>query len=86
MRINEHGIQQRENLRYYTTKPKCLGGGGNFVSASLIDTYPAIMLLMWGTVIALVVFICEQIFARFKFVRKKIFALLIKFRFIETVH
>ncbi|XP_037036713.1 ionotropic receptor 75a-like [Bradysia coprophila] len=71
MRIQEHGLQQKENLRYYMTKPKCQGGGGNFVSVSLVDTGPAVILLGWGMGLTLVVFICEIVFAKFNVIRKK---------------
>lgn len=72
MRIHEHGLQRKEHLRLFMTKPKCLGGGGNFESASLIDTGPAILILLWGMVITLVVFVCELILAHSNFIRNKI--------------
>lgn len=83
MRIQEHGLKQKENLRYLPTKPKCLGGGGNFVSASLIDTGPTILLLLWGMAITLVVFICELIVAHFSSLQRMISVILIKFRIKE---
>ncbi|XP_055919470.1 glutamate [NMDA] receptor subunit 1-like [Eupeodes corollae] len=53
MRIHEHGLQERENAILYTKKPKCTGGGGKFITASLVDTKPAILTLLWGYLFAL---------------------------------
>ncbi len=65
MRINEHGLQERENSRLYTRKPKCSGGGGHFVTASLVDTGPAMLVLVYGYVIAIILLICEVLVKRF---------------------
>lgn len=74
MRIQEHGLQQRENLRFFPTKPKCVGGGSNFVSASLIDTGPAILIFLWGMLVTVVVLGCEFIFSRCSCIGQKISA------------
>lgn len=52
MRIHEHGLSDRENIRMYTKKPRCIGHAGNFVTASLVDTKPALLVLILGYSIA----------------------------------
>ncbi|XP_058828564.1 ionotropic receptor 75a-like [Topomyia yanbarensis] len=68
-RLNEHGIQYRENANLYTKKPKCTGGGGKFVPVSLVDTEPAILVIVWGAGLSALLFVVEmiwvQIFKRF---------------------
>nr|QGW45454.1 ionotropic receptor 75d [Bradysia odoriphaga] len=65
MRINEHGLQERENTRLYTRKPQCSGGGGHFVTASLVDTGPAMLVLVYGYVVAIMFLISEILVKRF---------------------
>lgn len=36
----------------YEKRPKCSGGGSNFVSVSMVDCYPAILILSYGTIVA----------------------------------
>lgn len=72
MRIHEHGLKQRENLRYYLTKPKCSGGGASFVSANLVDTGPAIIILLWGFGITLTIFVVELIVKHLTPLREKL--------------
>lgn len=64
MRMNEHGLQERENSRLYTRKPKCSGGGGHFVTASLVDTGPAMLVLVYGYAIAAILLISELLVKR----------------------
>nr|ALM24940.1 ionotropic receptor 75q.2 [Athetis dissimilis] len=52
-RIQEHGLQYRENLLMYKKRPKCSGGGSNFVSVSMVDCYPALLILSYGAIVAL---------------------------------
>lgn len=78
MRIHEHGLKQRENLRYYLTKPKCLGGGASFVSATLTDTGPVMLILVWGYVITLIIFIGELIAGNSSYLREKLLAFKIR--------
>lgn len=59
MRIDEHGLSNRENIRMYTRKPRCIGHAGNFVTASLVDTKPALMVLLWGYLITFVMIVVE---------------------------
>lgn len=59
MRIDEYGLSNRENIRMYTRKPRCIGHAGNFVTASLVDTKPALMVLLWGYLITFVMIVIE---------------------------
>lgn len=45
--MHEHGLQDRQNARLYTRKPKC-GGGGSFVNVGLVDTRGAMLVMAWG--------------------------------------
>lgn len=74
MRIHEHGLNKRENLRFYLTKPKCSSGGANFLSANLIDTGPVLMMFLWGIGITLTVFIFELIVGHRTFLRVHLLA------------
>lgn len=75
MRIHEFGLKQRENVRYFLTKPKCAGGGATFVSASLIDTAPVLVVLLWGFGIALSILICELIVGNSNVLHNKLLSL-----------
>lgn len=65
MRMHEHGLQDRENSRLFTKEPKCAGAGGHFVTASLVDTGPAMLVLIWGFGFALLLIVGEIVFHRF---------------------
>lgn len=73
MRMHEHGLQDRENSRLYTKEPKCAGAGGHFVTASLVDTAPAMLVLLWGFGFALFLLVAELALKRFNMrkIRKK---------------
>ncbi|XP_049869069.1 uncharacterized protein LOC126368893 [Pectinophora gossypiella] len=58
-RIHEHGLQNRENLRLYTQKPKCTGRESNFVSVGIVDCYPALLVWTYGVIIAVFFLIIE---------------------------
>ncbi|XP_055603749.1 ionotropic receptor 75a-like [Uranotaenia lowii] len=60
-RLNEHGIQHRENTNLYTKKPRCTGGGGKFVPVSLVDIEPALLAMVWGGGFTAAVFVIESI-------------------------
>lgn len=62
MRMHEHGLQGRENAQMYTKKPRCVGQSGNFITASLVDTKPALLVLLWGFIAAFGVLIVELLF------------------------
>lgn len=66
MRIDEHGLTDRENTRMYTKKPRCIGHNGNFITASLVDTKPALLILIWGYFAAFVTFLTELIIKKIK--------------------
>uniref|UniRef100_A0A182J1B5 Ionotropic glutamate receptor C-terminal domain-containing protein n=1 Tax=Anopheles atroparvus TaxID=41427 RepID=A0A182J1B5_ANOAO len=63
-RLNEHGIQYRENAKLYTKKPTCSGGGGKFVPVSLVDVEPAVWIILWGGGLAAGFFTAEFIYFR----------------------
>lgn len=64
MRMREHGLQDRENSRLYTKKPKCGGSGGNFITASLVDTKPAVLVYVWITLLAFILLAMEIVYKR----------------------
>ncbi|XP_055315345.1 ionotropic receptor 75a-like [Sitodiplosis mosellana] len=70
MRMHEHGLSERENTRMYTRKPRCVGTQGNFITASLIDTKPALLILLWGHLAAFTALVVELIIRSIK--KKKI--------------
>lgn len=70
MRIHEHGLQDRENSRLYTKEPKCAGAGGHFVTASLVDTMPAMFVLLWGFGSAIVMLLIEIALNHFQHTKK----------------
>lgn len=65
MRIHEHGLQNRENSKLYTKKPKCIGGGGNFVNVGLVDTRAAMLTLAYGFCASLGLLFGELLLKRF---------------------
>lgn len=71
MRMHEHGLQDLENSRLYTKEPKCAGAGGHFVTASLVDTGPAMLILLWGFGFAIFLLCVEIAFKRF-YVQKRL--------------
>lgn len=60
-RIQEHGLQGRENRLLYEKRPKCSGRESNFVSVSMVDCYPAFLVLSYGALIALCITILENL-------------------------
>lgn len=52
-RIQEHGLQSRENHLLYEKRPKCSGRESNFVSVSMVDCYPALLILSYGAMLSL---------------------------------
>ncbi|XP_045772160.1 uncharacterized protein LOC123872073 [Maniola jurtina] len=63
-RLQEHGLQQRENHLLYEKRPKCSGRQANFVSVSMVDCYPAFLVLSYGALIALIIALLEIIHYR----------------------
>ncbi|XP_013143438.1 PREDICTED: uncharacterized protein LOC106107219 [Papilio polytes] len=74
-RIIEHGLQYRENRRLYERRPTCSGSDGNFVSVSMVDCYPAILVLSYGVLIAVFILLFELLYRYkhniFKVIRRK---------------
>ncbi|XP_061377211.1 ionotropic receptor 75a-like [Danaus plexippus] len=61
-RLQEHGLQQRENRLLYEKKPKCTGRQANFISVSMVDCYPALLILSYGTLISISVLFAENLY------------------------
>nr|QLI62102.1 ionotropic receptor 75q2 [Streltzoviella insularis] len=60
-RIQEHGLQSRENHLFYEKRPKCTGTGSNFVSVSIVDCYPAFLVLFYGALVSISLLIIEHL-------------------------
>lgn len=60
MLLREYGLQDRENSRLYTKKPRCTGGGGKFVTASLVDIRSALIILAYGYLVSIVLLSVER--------------------------
>ncbi|KAI8435463.1 hypothetical protein MSG28_003766 [Choristoneura fumiferana] len=54
LRIQEHGLATRVNHLIYVKKPVCAVRGGRFVSVSIVDFYPSLLVLLYGLVLAVV--------------------------------
>ncbi|XP_023941969.2 ionotropic receptor 75a [Bicyclus anynana] len=63
-RLQEHGLQQRENHLLYEKRPRCSGRQANFVSVSMVDCYPALLILSYGALIALIIALLEILYHR----------------------
>ncbi|XP_028158429.1 ionotropic receptor 75a-like isoform X2 [Ostrinia furnacalis] len=61
-RIQEHGLQARENRLLYEKRPKCSGRESNFVSVSMVDCYPALLILSYGSLVSLTLLIFEFLY------------------------
>lgn len=64
LRLHELGVQERENSRLYTKKPRCSGHGSKFISVGLIDIEPALLIYLYGVGIAVVTFAVEKLHQR----------------------
>lgn len=62
-KLREFGIQDREHSMLYTRKPAC-SGGSSFIPVSIVDVWPALMLLSWGFGIAGGLLVGETIWMR----------------------
>ncbi|XP_077290282.1 ionotropic receptor 75a-like [Arctopsyche grandis] len=60
-RIQEYGLQARENWLLYTKKPKCSGTGSNFISVGIVDCRPAMMVLAYGGLVSILILILEYL-------------------------
>ncbi|KAL0892970.1 hypothetical protein ABMA27_014639 [Loxostege sticticalis] len=61
-RIQEHGLQARENRLLYEKRPKCSGRESNFVSVSMVDCYPALLILSYGCLVSVIFLVFEYLF------------------------
>jgi hypothetical protein len=59
--LREFGLQDRENSRLYTKKPKCAGHGSKFISVGLIDVEPAILIYLYGVAAAMFILGVEKL-------------------------
>ena len=71
LRLREFGIQDRENSRLYTKKPKCAGHGANFISVGLVDVEPALMIYCYGVGIAFITVFLEKIYYYLRTYKKR---------------
>ncbi|XP_061713324.1 uncharacterized protein LOC133522123 isoform X4 [Cydia pomonella] len=71
-RIQEHGLQSRENRLLYEKRPKCSGQGGSFVSVSMVDCYPALLVLFYGAVFSVGLLFIEILTKRRNDILRKI--------------
>lgn len=66
LRLHEFGLQERENSRMYTKKPKCSGHGAKFISVGLVDVEPALLIFLYGVGIASFAFTIEKCSHKFR--------------------
>ncbi|XP_072932062.1 uncharacterized protein [Epargyreus clarus] len=64
VRSQEHGLNDRENRIVYAKKPICSVHGGGFASVSMIDFYPALLMLLYGIVLSWVLLLAEILYHR----------------------
>ncbi|PSN34656.1 Ionotropic receptor 75c [Blattella germanica] len=57
--LRETGFVDREYTRWYHPKPKCQDNSQGFVSVRLQDFYPALLVFLWGALLAVLVFFLE---------------------------
>lgn len=75
-KIREHGIQTRETLKIYDSRPKCDSNAGSFGSVRLSECYAVLLVLLYGMGTSVVLALCEilwkhkNIFSRDKFNNK----------------
>nr|XP_026488460.1 ionotropic receptor 75a-like [Vanessa tameamea] len=58
-RNQEHGLNSRVNFLIYAKKPTCIVHGGTFDSVNMTDFYPALLMLAYGTILALILLLLE---------------------------
>lgn len=64
LKINEHGISDREKWRVYTKIPVCSSSANQFGSVGLIDCYMALLILCYGIGASLILFAIENFISR----------------------
>lgn len=58
-KIREHGLQTRETLRIFDTRPQCDGGSGSFGSVRINECYAVLLVFLYGLIASTVVMVCE---------------------------
>lgn len=66
LKLNEFGLQERENARLYTKKPQCVGQGAKFISVGLFDVQPAFLIYLYGIAVAVLCFLLERLHKRLR--------------------
>lgn len=69
LRLHEFGLQDRENSRFYTKKPKCAGHGAKFISVGWVDVGPALLIYLYGLGFSVLTFLIESLHYKLKFVK-----------------
>ncbi|XP_063389240.1 ionotropic receptor 75a-like isoform X2 [Cydia fagiglandana] len=59
LRNEEFGLNDRTNRIIYSKKPVCSVRGGSFVSVSLVDCYPILLLLLYGMILGVLLLLVE---------------------------
>ncbi|XP_064292291.1 uncharacterized protein LOC128673874 [Plodia interpunctella] len=60
----EHGLFDRVNQIVYMKKPLCIVRGGSFISVTIRDFYPVLLMLLYGMILSVVILIIEVIVHR----------------------
>lgn len=66
LRLHELGLQDRENSRLYTKKPKCAGHGAKFISVGWVDVGPALLIYLYGLGFSVLTYLAEKLHLKFK--------------------
>jgi glutamate receptor, ionotropic, invertebrate len=64
LKLDELGLQERENSRLYTKKPRCVGQGTKFISVGLFDVQPAFLIYLYGLGVAFLCLSLEKLHKR----------------------
>ncbi|XP_063541981.1 ionotropic receptor 75a-like [Cydia strobilella] len=59
LRNAEFGLNDRTNRIMFSKKPVCSVRGGSFVSVSLVDCYPILLLLLYGMILGVMLLLVE---------------------------
>uniref|UniRef100_A0A0K8TUC6 Ionotropic Receptor n=1 Tax=Epiphyas postvittana TaxID=65032 RepID=A0A0K8TUC6_EPIPO len=74
IRIQEHGIANRINHLIFAKRPVCSVRGGRFVSVSIVDCYPSMLVLLYGLVLAVMILFVEILYDKRCSARKRVSA------------
>ncbi|CAB3224088.1 unnamed protein product [Arctia plantaginis] len=64
LRIEEHGLNTRNNRMIFVKKPLCTVTSGNFESVKMVDFYPALLMLLYGVLLAFALLLAEILLHR----------------------